>query len=82
LQLWLPLSFSSRGGDDFVDSMIGHVWQAVQNLPEILVRIEFLSAAGFDHGVNIGAALAAVSFIENLYDNCSRLLNQKSTKTS
>jgi hypothetical protein len=76
------LLFSPRGANDFWDLVIGHVGQATQNLPEILVRIEFLSAAGFDHGVNIGAALAAVSFIENLYDNCSRLLNQKSTKTS
>ena len=42
--------------------MIGHVGQAAQNFAEILVRIESLSAAGFDHGVDDRAALAGVSF--------------------
>jgi hypothetical protein len=54
--------------------VIGHVGQATQNFTEILVGIESLPAAGFDHGVDDGAALARVGFADKqpvfLADGC------------
>ena len=49
---------------DLWDLVIGHVGQAAQNIAEILVRIQSLSAASFDHGVNDRAALAGVGFAD------------------
>jgi hypothetical protein len=56
------LSLAPIRRNDLWDLVIGQVGQATQHIPEILVRIESLSAASFDHGVNDGAALASVSF--------------------
>jgi hypothetical protein len=56
------LSFAPIRWNDLWDLVIGHLGQATQNISEILVRIQSLSAASFDHGVDDGAALTSVSF--------------------